>query len=56
MIPGLILSLMFFAGFLAGYGARALRSHKRRAHYLKYAPYESKPHQGRTFGQARRAF
>ena len=35
MIPGLILSLIFFAGFLAGYGVRAWRSHKRRAHYLR---------------------
>jgi len=60
MIPGLILSSIFFVGFLAGYGARAWRSHKRRAHYLMYAPYESRPDKpksdGRMFGHARRAF
>jgi hypothetical protein len=55
MIPVLILSLIFFAGFFLGYGARAWRSHKRRARYLKYAPYETRS-LGRTFGQARRAF
>ena len=55
MIPVLILSLIFFAGFLAGYGARAWRSHRRRAQYLMYAPYEPKS-QGRTLGHARRAF
>lgn len=55
MIPVLILSSIFFAGFLSGYGARAWRSHKRREHYLTYAPYESGS-QSSTFGHARRAF
>jgi hypothetical protein len=55
MIPVLILLSIFFAGFLLGYGARAWRSHKRRAQYLKYAPYETPSH-GRTLGHARRAF
>jgi hypothetical protein len=55
MIPVLILLSIFFAGFFLGYGARAWRSHKRRAHYLEYAPYETKSH-GRTLGHARRAF
>jgi hypothetical protein len=55
MIPVLILSLTLFAGFVAGYGTRAWRSHKRRAQYLMYEPYKPKS-QARTFGQARRAF
>lgn len=55
MIAGLILSLVFFAGFLCGYAARARRSRKRRAHYLKYAPYESRS-SGPIAGHARRAF
>jgi hypothetical protein len=55
MILVLILSSIFFAGFLVGYGARSWRSHKRREHYLKYAPYESRA-QSSTFGHARRAF
>jgi len=41
MLPGLILASMFLAGFLLGYAVRARRSHKRRAHYLMYAPYRS---------------
>jgi hypothetical protein len=55
MLPILILSLIFFAGFFAGYAARAWRSQKRRAHYLMYARYQPKSHD-RTFGQAGRAF
>jgi hypothetical protein len=55
MLPILILSLIFFAGFLAGYGVRSWRSHKRLTHYLMYAPYRSKS-QSRMLGQARRAF
>jgi hypothetical protein len=55
MIPALILSLIFFAGFVAGYGARAWRSHRRRAHYLMYAAYKPRSQQ-RPLGHARRAF
>jgi len=55
MLPILILSLIFFAGFFAGYAVRSWRSHKRRTHYLMYAPYQSKS-QSRMLGQARRAF
>ena len=66
MIPFLILSTTFLAGFFGGYAARAWRSHKRRAHYLMYAPYrgrprpkkpyDAKPQASTTFGHARRAF
>jgi hypothetical protein len=49
------LSLIFFAGFFAGYAVRSWRSHQRRTHHLMYAPYQSKS-QSRMLGQARRAF
>jgi hypothetical protein len=55
MLATLILSTMFFAGFLLGYATRARRSHKRGANYLMYSPDRSKP-PGTTFGHARRAF
>jgi len=41
MLPALILASIFLAGFLLGYAVRARHSHKRRAHYLMYAPYRS---------------
>jgi hypothetical protein len=68
MLAALILSTFFFAGFFAGYAARAWRSHRRRANYLMYAPYRGRPRakqqkkpyearsQASTFGHARRAF
>jgi hypothetical protein len=65
MLPVLILSSTFFAGFVLGYALRAWRSHKRRAQYLMCAPYRSgsQPNafrqsraQTTTFGHARRAF
>jgi hypothetical protein len=65
MLAALILSSMFFAGFLLGYAVRAWRSHKRRTHDLMYAPYRAgsqgisfrQPRQQTsTFGHARRAF
>jgi len=64
MLPVLILSSIFFAGFFLGYAVRAWRSHKRRAQYLMYAPYRSSQAnafrqsraQTSTFGHARRAF
>jgi hypothetical protein len=55
MLPALILASAFFAGFFLGYVARAWRSHKRRTHYLMYAPYQSRS-QTSAFGHARRAF
>jgi hypothetical protein len=55
MLPILILSLIFFAGFFAGYAMRSWLSHKRRTHYLTHASYQSKS-QPRMLGQARRAF
>jgi hypothetical protein len=56
MLPALILASTFLAGFLLGYVARAWRSHKRRTHYLMYAPYQSRSSQTSAFGHARRAF
>jgi hypothetical protein len=55
LAAALILTSTFFAGFFLGYAARAWRSHKRRAHYLMYAPYRSKS-QTSAFGHPRRAF
>ena len=52
MLATLILSTMFFAGFLVGYATRAWRSNKRGANYVMYAPYRSKP-SATTFGHAR---
>jgi len=65
MLLSLILSAIFVAGFFAGYAFRSRRSHKRRAHYLLYAPYRGRPlpkkpydakPQGSMFGRVRRAF
>ena len=68
MLAALILSIFFLVGFFAGYALRAWQSRKRRAHYLMYAPYRTKPQsakqkkpyevkpQGGAFGHARRAF
>jgi hypothetical protein len=55
MLPVLILSLTFIAGFCAGYGTRAWRSHKRRARQQMYAPYTGGS-RANTFGHTRRAF
>jgi hypothetical protein len=55
MLPVLILSLIFAAGFCLGYSARAWRSHRRRLRRSLYAPYSggSRTH---IYGHARRAF
>ena len=55
MLPIIILSLIFGAGFCLGYGARAWRSRKRRARHMLYARYNSAS-RATTFGHARRAF
>jgi hypothetical protein len=55
MLPILILSLIFAAGFGLGYAARAWRSYKRRTRHLMYSPYTATP-RSTTFGHARRAF
>lgn len=39
MLPVLVLSSIFVAGFCCGYGVRAWRSHKRSVKYRLYAPY-----------------
>jgi len=39
MLPILVLSAIFAAGFCAGYGVRAWRSRRRSARYRLYAPY-----------------
>ncbi len=55
MLPVLILSLIFGAGFCLGYAARAWRSRRRRVRRSLYAPYTSRPH-SQTYGHAHRAF
>ncbi|KJC62737.1 hypothetical protein UP10_00695 [Bradyrhizobium sp. LTSPM299] len=53
MLGALILLTTFFAGFFAGYGARAWRSYKRRM--LVHTSGRSRL-PSTTFGHARRAF
>lgn len=64
MLPVLIFSTVFSAGFFAGYVVRAWRSQKRRAHYVMYA-YRGEPRTKKSnkvrpqisaFGHPRRAF